>query len=208
MNPRLCAAILLAMVTPATLAASSVEKIRNEKVVVTEDTLAPGESELLGQHPAMVVFMNDGKAFTTTGRSSVHRVVQPGQTAMESEEPRSIKNAGSAPLHFARIQFLTQGDIETWGPTGLAPNYKVLHEDQYSRAYDIRIPPHEFEPRHTHHARIVVSLSGATLEHILPDGTHQPSTLKTGEIAFRPAATHIGHNLGDTPLWVIAVEPK
>jgi hypothetical protein len=51
-------------------------------------------------------------------------------------------------------------------------------------------------------------LSGAELEHILPDGTKQPSTLKTGEIAWRPAATHTGHNMGTTPLWCIAIEPK
>jgi hypothetical protein len=53
-----------------------------------------------------------------------------------------------------------------------------------------------------------VCLSGAELEHILPDGTHQPSTLETGEIVWRLGATHVGHNLGTTDLWVIAVEPK
>jgi hypothetical protein len=55
---------------------------------------------------------------------------------------------------------------------------------------------------------VVVSLSGAELEHILPDGTKQPSTLKTGEVVWRLGATHIGHNLGHTDLWVIAIEPK
>ena len=34
------------------------------------------------------------------------------------------------------------------------------------------------------------------------------STLKTGEIAWRRGATHVGHNLGKTDLWVIAIEPK
>jgi hypothetical protein len=36
----------------------------------------------------------------------------------------------------------------------------------------------------------------------------QPSTLKTGEVVWRLGGTHIGHNLGHTDLWVIAVEPK
>jgi hypothetical protein len=84
----------------------------------------------------------------------------------------------------------------------------MLAENQYARAYDIRILPHTFEPQHTHHDRVVVCLSGAELEHILPDGTHQPSTLETGEIVWRLGATHVGHNLGTTDLWVIAVEPK
>jgi hypothetical protein len=81
-------------------------------------------------------------------------------------------------------------------------------ENQLARVYSIRIPSKGFEPQHTHHARVVVALSGAHLEHILPDGTKQPSDLKTGEIVWRPAATHTGHNMGDTPLWCIAIEPK
>jgi hypothetical protein len=54
----------------------------------------------------------------------------------------------------------------------------------------------------------VVCLSGAQLEHILPDGEKQPSTLETGEVVWRLGATHIGHNMGRTDLWVIAIEPK
>ena len=200
MKPNLLAALTLFALAPAALALTSTEKIRNEKVLVTEDTLAPGESEPLGQHPTMLVYMSDG----TTQAAAV----KTGQAIMEPQQATSIKNTGSAPLHFVRIQFLTHGNPETWGRTGFPPAYVLLHEDQYSRTYDIRIPPHGSEPQHTHHARVVVSLSGAHLEHILPDGTHQPSDLKTGEIAYRPAATHVGHNLGDTPLWVIAVEPK
>jgi len=61
---------------------------------------------------------------------------------------------------------------------------------------------------HSHHDRVVICLSGAELEHILPDGQKQTATLKTGEIVWRPATTHVGHNLGKTDLWVIAIEPK
>jgi hypothetical protein len=91
---------------------------------------------------------------------------------------------------------------------GLPPNYKVLFEDRHSRTYDIRIAAHEWEQQHTHHARVVVCLSGAQLEHVLPDGSIQSSTLKTDEVTWRPRQTHKGHNLGDTDLWVIAIEPK
>jgi hypothetical protein len=42
----------------------------------------------------------------------------------------------------------------------------------------------------------------------MPDGRRETSTLKTGEIAWRRGATHIGHNPGKTDLWVIAIEPK
>jgi hypothetical protein len=111
-------------------------------------------------------------------------------------------------LRFVRIDFLTAGKEETWGMLGLSPHYVMLLENKYGRAYDIKIPAQTFEPKHTHHDRVVVCLSGAELEHILPDGTIQPSTLKTGEVVWRPGATHVGHNLGRTNLWVIAVEPK
>jgi len=148
--------------------------------------------------------MTDGAE--TEGKDT-QRVAK-GQVESRPAGATPTKNDGSRPLHFIRIEFLTHGNDEKWGMAGLANTYKVLHEDPYARTYDIRIPAGAYEPQHTHHDRVVVCLSGAELEHILPDGTHQPSTLKTGEIAWRLGATHVGHNLGTTDLWVIAVEPK
>jgi hypothetical protein len=194
---------------PAPLAANSVEKIKNPKVVVTEDTLAPGESEAIPDKPSMAVYMADGQvAITAADGMSRSKPVKEGETLFYHANAGSIKNTGTSPLHFANVKFLTAGLQQTWGMKGLSPNYKMLLENQYARAYDIKIPAQTFEPQHTHHNRIVVSLSGATLEHILPDGTKQPSTLKTGEIVWRLAATHVGHNMGQTNLWVIAIEPK
>ncbi len=119
-----------------------------------------------------------------------------------------IRNTGSSDLHFVRTEFLTDGSGETWGTTGLSPNYKLLIENQYTRTYDIRIPAGTREPQHTHQARVVVCLSGAELKHLMPDGREEPSTLKTGEVAWRSGGTHIGQNLGKTDLWVIAIAPK
>src|ERR1019366_4929237 len=45
---------------PVAFAAASVERIRNEKVLVTEDTLAPGEQEPADRLPSMVVYMSGG----------------------------------------------------------------------------------------------------------------------------------------------------
>jgi len=201
---------LLLAALPATFAASSVEKIRNDKVRVTEDTLAPGESEdTSAKLPSMIVYMADGTAEVSMPHGKPQNgSVKEGETVFQSAEAGTIKNTGSSPLHFVRIEFLTAGNPETWGMSGLSPHYVMLLENQYARAYDIKIPAQTFEPQHTHHDRVVVSLSGAELEHILPDKTIQPSTLKTGEVVWRLGATHIGHNLGQTNLWVIAVEPK
>jgi hypothetical protein len=40
------------------------------------------------------------------------------------------------------------------------------------------------------------------------DGSKEKSSLQTGDIFWRLAATHIGHDIGLTDLWVIAIEPK
>jgi quercetin dioxygenase-like cupin family protein len=208
-NRTLCTAVFLTALAPTALAASSVEKFRNEKVAVTESTLAPGEQEPAVKLPSLIVYMSNGTVQIVPASGATRKdIVKEGDTAVLPEGTGTITNAGSAPLHIARISFLTMGGPETWGKTGLAPGYTLLVENKSARVYEIKIPPGAFEPQHTHHDRVVVALSGAQLEHILPDGTKQSSTLKTGEIAWRPAATHVGHNLGATPLWVIAIEPK
>jgi len=178
-------------------ASTSVEKVNNDKVKAFDEMLEPGEAERLSDHlPSVVVYMSSGPG------------VHEGETVFAPAGTAPLKNNGTAVLHFVRIYFLTPGGDETWGTTGLAPHYKMLFENQFARVYDIKIPAQSREPQHSHHDRVVISLSGAQLEHILPDGTVQPSTLKTGEVVWRKGGTHIGHNMGDTNLWVIAVEPK
>jgi hypothetical protein len=196
--------------TQTALSATNVEKIRNQKVLVTEETLAPGEKATFADAlPSILVYLEGNSAEITKAGGGIQRdLITRGETVFEPTDARTIKNSGSSTLSFARIGFLTPGDPEMWGMSGLSPNYKMLIENRFARAYDIKIPAQTFEPQHTHHDRVVVSLSGAELEHILPDGTKQPSTLKTGEIVWRLGATHVGHNMGHTDLWVIAIEPK
>ena len=201
---------LLFVLGAASMFAATAEVFRNDKVIVTEETLAPGQQETVaGEHASVVVFLSgDGVeakfADGTVKIAAVHR----GEVMNEAAGRRMVTNAGQAPLKLVRTEFLTTGSEETWGMTGLPPNYKVLVEDRHSRTYEILIAAHAWEPQHTHHARVVVCLNGAQLEHILPDGSKQPSTLKTDEVTWREGQTHTGHNLGDTGLWVIAIEPK
>jgi quercetin dioxygenase-like cupin family protein len=192
------------------LFAGSVQKLKNQRVSVIEDSLAPGQAETLSaQHPSMIVYLSNGTAESMSAQGEGGKAqVKRGETTFAPVGAKLIKNAGPSELKFVRVEFLTSGRDETWGRTGMPPNYKILIENRYARAYDIKIAPRSFEQRHTHHDRVVVCLSGATLEHLLPNGEKQPSTLKTGEIVWRPGATHVGHNLGSTELWVIAVEPK
>jgi quercetin dioxygenase-like cupin family protein len=201
---------VLSLTALPSMLAATVQKLKNDKVSVTEDTLAPGETESLpSTQPGMIVYLSGGSVVAAPGNSgNAKGTVKRGDTIFEPAGTKSLKNAGTSNLRFVRVEFLTDGMHETWGMTGLPQNYRILVENQYARAYDIKIPAHSYEQRHTHHARVVICLSGATLEHILPDGEKQPSTLKTGEIAWRPGVTHVGHNMGSTDLWVIVVEPK
>jgi hypothetical protein len=180
--------------------AAQTDTLRNEHVTVVEDRLAPGEFRTLTAKPCLTIYLTDGKI----GNAAVKR----GQVAFEPAVPNILANSSSTEMKLVRIEFPGRGLDETWGTTGLSPNYKLLFENRFARVYDIRIPAGTREPQHTHHDRVVVCLSGAQLEHLMPDGRVEPSTLATGEIAWRRGGTHIGHNLGKTDLWVIAVEPK
>ncbi len=202
--------VMCGVVAPIAVHAASVEKFRNEKVVVTEVTLAPGEPEATPEKlPSQVVYITDGTVLNGTVRNETEpRQVGKGQVVGFVGAIPAIRNMGKTPLHFVRVEFLTGGEDETWGMNGLPSSYKIVSEDRYARTYEIRLPAGAVEGQHTHHARVVVCLSGTEMEHILPDGTKQLVTLKTGDILWREAATHAGHNLGKTELWEIAVEPK
>jgi hypothetical protein len=189
--------------------AKEVEKVHNEKVTVSEQTLAPGEiRSLSAEHASVLVYLEDGSVESTSAGKIERQSVNKGQAVFQSANGATLKNTGIDPLHLVRVDYLGNGSSETWGTTGLAPSYKLLFENQYGRVYDIRIKAGASEPLHTHHDRIVICLSGAHLRHEMPDGRTEVSTLETSEIVWRHGGTHVGHNLGNTDLWVIAVEPK
>jgi len=206
---RISAAILVCSVSIAS-AAVQTEKLRNEKVAAADCTLRPGETQPLnGTQPSVTVYFQGGSLQITPEGGKPQKVtVKPGDTVFRPAQAGVVMNTGASEVHFARVDFLGSGGSETWGTTGLSPNYKLLFENPHTRVYDIRIPAGTNEPQHTHKNRVVVCLSGAQLRHLMPDGREEPSTLQTGEITWRLGATHIGQNLGTTDLWVIAIEPK
>jgi quercetin dioxygenase-like cupin family protein len=203
------ATICAVLVSLLAAGSAPVERLKNDKVVSLEFTLKPGEVVSVRDHPAVTVYFDDGSVEFAARDGQADKVtIKRGQVVFHRAQPGVMKNTGSEKLTFVRTEFLTDGAKENWGTAGLAPSYKLLIENQYARVYDIEIPAGFREPQHTHKARVVVCLSGAELKHLMPDGREEPSTLRTGEVAWRPAATHIGQNLGNTDLWVVAIEPK
>jgi hypothetical protein len=185
--------------------AAGLTAVKNDRVAVTDETIKPGETATWpGDHPTEIVYFTDGSL--DLGGKAVK--VKRGECVFEGARKLTMKNTGSADVHFARTEFVGKGLQDIWGAAGLSPNYKLLFENRYTRIYDIRIPAGTKEPQHTHHDRVVVCLSGAQLKHLMPDGREEPSRLQNGEIVWRKGGTHIGQNLGTTDLWVIAVEPK
>jgi hypothetical protein len=210
-----CGLAMILLFTPCVLAGDEPAAVRNEKVLVVERTLAPGEKLFLPNgHAGVLVYLNAGQVEAVPysaglpWTNSVQRGEAMFQPSVNESSARILRNAGSAALRIVTTTYLGNGGLKTWGTNGLAPDYKLLFENQYGRVYDIRMAAGKSEPRHSHHDRVVICLSGAELEHILPDGRKETSTLKTGEIAWRRGGIHVGHNLGKTDLWVIAVEPK
>jgi quercetin dioxygenase-like cupin family protein len=204
----LFAAVLLSLASMA--AAAPIEKLRNEKVMVVELTLAPGETvSKSADRLGVLVYLDDGEIEATSaiGKPGTE-IVKRGQAVFRPPQSATVKNVGSSDLRIVAVEFLGKGGSETWGTAGLAPNYKLLFENQYGRVYNIKIAAGKTEPLHSHKDRIVICLSGAQLEHEMPDGSREAATLKTGEIAWRRGVTHIGHNIGNTDLWAIAIEPK
>jgi len=193
-----------------TSSAVQTESIRNDKVIVTDCVLGPGQQLLIkGGRPSVIVYFTDAKLQTTLqGGKTFDVEIKKGAALFDAGTASTVQNAGTADVRFLRIEFVGSGLDETWGRTGISPNYGLLLENRYVRIYDIRIAAGTKEPLHTHHARVAICLSGAKMSHLLPDGCAEPSGLKSGTFAWRPGQTHVGQNLDTTDLWVIAVEPK
>jgi quercetin dioxygenase-like cupin family protein len=195
---------------PGVLVAGPTAKVRNEKVLVLEQALAPGETVAFPPDRAGAVVYLDGGPIELTPPEGKPRTetVKRGDAVFLPPRVGGMKNAGVSALRIVRVEFFGKGSSESWGMAGLSPHYRLRFENPYGRVYDIRIPAGTSEPQHSHHDRVVICLSGAELMHEMPDGRKESSTLKTGEIAWRRGGTHVGHNLGKTDLYVIAIEPK
>src|SRR5215467_2290272 len=87
-----------------------VEKVRNDKVLVRQFTLAPGQTQPWTSATASVaVWLDDGTIEQNGSVKSVKR----GDNQFVPSPPRtivpSITNTGSAPLRLVRLAFLTDG---------------------------------------------------------------------------------------------------
>ncbi len=207
----LCVFVFAVSVKAAAPAAEG-EKLRNDKVAVYEGAMQPGATVTVDRDLASVTVYSRGGIVEVAleGEKPTKQAVKRGDVVFRPAKRQVLRNAGSTEVRFVRVEFLGSGTPKTapWGAEGLSPNYRVLVENQYARVYNIAIPAEADEPQHSHKDRVVVCLMGSQIMHLMPDGRREPSSLKTGETAWRRGGTHIGQNLGKTNFWAIAVEPK
>src|ERR1017187_8810177 len=99
-----CGLGLVLLPVAGVLAVTHTEKVRNEKVLVVEQTLAPGETmSWPADHAGVTVYFDDGSIEVTPAQgSSRTETVQRGQAVFRPPQAETVKNAGSSALRVVR----------------------------------------------------------------------------------------------------------
>jgi quercetin dioxygenase-like cupin family protein len=85
---------------------------------------------------------------------------------------------------------------------------RILLDNHRVRVLELRLPPGEHEPMHSHPDYLVYVLSPATMRMTAADGSTKVVELGEGEVSFGGATTHSGQNIGDTTLHELIIELK
>jgi beta-alanine degradation protein BauB len=85
---------------------------------------------------------------------------------------------------------------------------RVLLDNHRVRVLELRLPPGEGEPMHSHPDYLVYVLSPATMRMTAADGSTKVVELGAGQVSFGPPTTHSGENIGETTLHELIIELK
>jgi quercetin dioxygenase-like cupin family protein len=86
-------------------------------------------------------------------------------------------------------------------------------ENDEVKVWKTVVQPHEPLPLHRHdHGRVIVALTGGTMNVVSPQGAIEPHPWQTGKAYWLPkmppGAMHTDQNAGDKPIEVMVVELK
>jgi len=119
-----------------------------------------------------------------------------------------ISAVGAMEIHFVRIEF-APGIGSHVGQVGFAPDYKLLSENGYVRAYDIRIAAGKVSPSTPTTIAWSWVCRARKLRHVLPDGHEENSPLQNRGLSLAQGARpyrqkhrndrSLGHR--DRPKW-------
>ncbi len=85
---------------------------------------------------------------------------------------------------------------------------KVLLDNHRVRVLELRLPPGDCEPMHSHPEYIVYVLSPATMRMTGDDGSTKVVELTAGQVSFGAPTRHSGENIGQTTLRELIIELK
>jgi quercetin dioxygenase-like cupin family protein len=90
----------------------------------------------------------------------------------------------------------------------VAPDVKVLLENDRVRVLESTLKPGEVEGMHTHPAYVAYFLTPTTLKITTPDGNSSVKNPAAGKVLYGDGATHQIENVGDTLQRVLVIELK
>ena len=94
-------------------------------------------------------------------------------------------------------------------PVQVAPNhYKVVFENDRVRVLSFHSRPGEKWGLHAHPDAVVVSLNEYKVRNIVPGAQPAIREAKRGDVAWIPARSHTGENIGNTEMDCVLVELK
>jgi quercetin dioxygenase-like cupin family protein len=85
---------------------------------------------------------------------------------------------------------------------------KVLVDNERVKVFEVRIPPGEKLPRHTHPAYVAYAMNSAKVKITFPDGTSATRELVKGNASYSEGVTHEIENIGSTELINLEIELK
>ena len=102
------------------MAGMQTEKVRNDKLLVVEQTLVPGEAlSLPGERAGVVVYLDAGSVEIAPPQEKPRtETVKRGEAVFQPPQAGTVKNAGSAVLRIVWTEYLGKGGSETWGSAG------------------------------------------------------------------------------------------
>jgi quercetin dioxygenase-like cupin family protein len=94
-------------------------------------------------------------------------------------------------------------------PIQIAPdNYRVVFENERVRVLAFHAAPGAKWALHAHPDAVVVSLNGYEVRNVVPGAMPTTRKTKRGDVAWIPARSHTGENIGGTDMDCILVELK
>ena len=87
-------------------------------------------------------------------------------------------------------------------------HYTVVTENAQVRVLKVHYGAHEKSVMHSHPATVAVVLSPGKGRFTFPDGKTQDFDLKSGDVMYNAATTHLPENLGDQAFELVVIELK